>query len=248
MPGHRVPVVLLAVLCLIVLTAVPSSAAVVPTTTAWRDDFTALNRQTWNVVDWGCFDARNVTVANGLLRLRTVATSSPTCPLVGGRIDTYKGRTFAPGTYAARIKFAPRLGSGESFWMTGASGRPFPSNGEIDIAETLGRTPTVHHLRLHSAYSSGKEGRCTQKVDLAVPAGFLSQWHTYSATTSATRGVFRIDGRVVASFQPNGKCTWPFGEHMRAILQANGGAWQGPPDKSLFPMTTYVDWFSYRPN
>jgi beta-glucanase (GH16 family) len=247
MPLRRVPVVLFAALCLLVVTAVPSSAAVL-TTSAWRDDFNSLNRQTWNVVQFGCFDARNVSVASGQLRLRTVATASRTCPLVGGRIDTYGRRSFAPGTYAARIKFTPRKGSGEAFWMTGASGRAFPSNGEIDLAEILGRQPTVHHLRLHSAYLSGKTGRCTQKADRAVPAGFLSGWHTYSVTTSATRGVFRVDGKVVASYRPNGICTWPFKDPMRAIFSATGGAWQGPPDKSLFPATTFIDWFSYRPN
>jgi beta-glucanase (GH16 family) len=244
---RRVPVVALAALCLLVLTALPSSAAV-PTNSAWRDDFNSLNRQTWNVRDWGCFDPRNVSVANGQLRIRTVATSSRTCPLVGGRVDTYGTRTFAPGTYAARLKFTPRKGSGEAFWMTGASGRAFPSNGEIDLAEILGRKPTTHHLRLHSAYRTGKEGRCTQKADLAVPAGFLSQWHTYSVTTSATRAVFRVDGRAVASFRPNSTCTWPFTDPMRALFTATGGGWQGPPNKSLFPATTYVDWFSYRPN
>jgi beta-glucanase (GH16 family) len=167
---------------------------------------------------------------------------------VAVRVDTYARRTFAPGTYAARVKFTPRKGSGEAFWMTGASGRAFLSNGEIDLAEILGRQRTVHHLRLHSAYLSGKSGRCTQKADRAVPAGFLSQWHTYSVTTSATRAVFRVDGQVVASYRPNGICTWPFRDPMRAIFSATGGTWQGPPDTSLFPATTFVDWFSYRPN
>src|SRR4051794_24538468 len=98
MSPRRVPAVLLTALSLLVLTAVPSSAAA-PTTSAWRDDFTSLNRQTWNVVDYSCFDPRNVSVASGQLRLRTVATSSRTCPLVGGRVDTYGRRMFAPGTY-----------------------------------------------------------------------------------------------------------------------------------------------------
>jgi beta-glucanase (GH16 family) len=235
-------------MCLLVAAAVPSSAASVHTTTSWRDDFNRLNRGTWEVVTWGCHDAANVSVANGLLRLRTVATSSTTCPLVGGRIDTIGLRTFAPGTYTARIKFAPRTGSWQTFWLTGGSGRPFPANGEIDVAEILGRQPDVHHLRLHAAYANGQAGRCTQQADPIRAAGFLSQWHTYSVTTSSGRAVFRVDGQVAASFTPNGTCTWPFADPMRVIFSADGGTWAGPPDKSLFPATELVDWFSYSPS
>jgi beta-glucanase (GH16 family) len=246
---RRVLIVLSSALCLLVGTSIPSSAAAIPhTTTAWRDDFNSLNTRTWRVVPWGCHAPGNVSVANGQLRLRTVATSSGPCPLVGARLDTIDKRTFAPGTYTARIKFAPRKGSWQTFWMTGGSGRPFPSRGEVDVAEILGRQPTVHHLRLHSAYADGRAGRCSQAADLVRPAGFLGQWHTYAVTTSATRAVFRVDGRVVASFTRNRFCTWPFTDPMRMILTANGGTWAGPPNKSLFPATMLVDWVSFKPN
>jgi|tagenome__1003787_1003787.scaffolds.fasta_scaffold20692150_1 beta-glucanase (GH16 family) len=246
MPLYRVLTVVCAAACLLVVTTIPSSAAV-HTTTAWRDDFNTLNRGTWRVVPWDCNDPANVSVANGVLRLREVASSSTVCPLVGGRVDTYDLRTFAPGTYTARIKFAPRKGSWQTFWLTGASGRPFPANGEVDIAEILGREPNVDHLRLHSVYADGRAGRCTQLADLGRAAGSLSNWHTYSVTTSAGRAVFRIDGAVVASFTPNITCTWPFADPMRVILSAGGGTWAGPPDKSLFPITMLVDWFTYNP-
>jgi beta-glucanase (GH16 family) len=245
---RRVLTVLSTALCLLVFAAIPSSAAVTHTKTAWRDNFTSFDARTWRVVTWGCHAANNVSVANGQLRLRTVATASGSCPLVGARVDTIDHRTYAPGTYTARIKFDPRKGSWQTFWMTGGSGRPFPSMGEVDVAEILGRQPTVHHLRLHSAYANGSAGRCTQAADPVRPAGFLSQWHTYSVTTSATRAVFRVDGKTVASFTRNGVCTWPFTDPMRMILTADGGTWAGPPNKALFPATMLVDWVSYAPN
>src|SRR5215207_7456339 len=122
MRPRRVLAVLSAVLCLLVVTVGEALAAPVHTTTAWRDDFNSLNTRTWQKIGWGCFDPANVTVSSGLLRLKTVATSSAECPLVGGRLDTFGKRTFAPGTYTARIKFAPKTGSWQTFWMTGGSG------------------------------------------------------------------------------------------------------------------------------
>lgn len=234
-----------AALCLLVIGAVPSSAAT--TTGAWRDDFNSFNSQNWRVVTGSCHSASNVSVSSGILKLRTVATSSSACPLVGARVDTYDRRTFAPGTYSARILFQPQTGSWQTFWLTGASGRPFPANGEVDLAEILGRQPTVHHLRLHSAYVVNASTRCTQQLDPVRPAGFFSQWHTYSVTTSANTAVFKVDGQTVAAFTRNGLCTWPFTDPMRAIFSSDGGTWAGPPNKALFPVTMSVDWFSYQP-
>jgi len=244
---RRALAVLLAALCVVFVSAVPSSAAVT-TTTAWRDNFNSLNGSVWRVVGTGCDAAAHVSVSGGLLHLQTVASSSTQCPLVGARIDTFGKRQFAPGTLSARIKFMPRTGSWDTFWATGASGRTFPANGEIDIAEILGRdTPPIHHLRLHAAWTPGVSGRCTQQLDIPRPPGFMEQWHVYSVTTTTTTATFRVDGQVVALFTQNMICTWPFADPMRPIFAVGGGTYGGTPDKSLFPTTTLVDWFSYTP-
>lgn len=244
---RRVLAVLFAATCVVLVSAVPSSAAVT-TSTAWRDDFTSLNTSVWRVVTGGCDAASHVSVSGGLLHLQTVASSSAACPLVGGRIDTFGKRQFAPGTLAARIKFMPRTGSWDTFWATGASGQKAPANGEIDIAEILGRdTPNIHHLRLHAAWTPGVSGRCTQQLDIPRPPGFMSDWHTYSVTTSATTATFAVDGQTVAVFTKYQLCTWPFADPMRPIFSVGGGSYGGTPDKSLFPTTTLVDWFSYTP-
>jgi len=220
----------------------------VRTTTAWRDDFNTIDTRNWRVVDgWGCKAASNVSTSAGLLRLKTVATSDPNCPLLGGRVDTYNLRTFAPGTYTSRIKFAAKKGSWQSFWLTGDSGRTFPSNGEVDIAEVLGREPNASHMRLHSSRRDGGAARCTQKADLIKTASYIAGWHTWSVTTSSKKVVFKVDGTVIASFVPNSTCAWPFTDPMRVIMNVGGGTWAGTPNKSLFPVTVLVDWFAYKP-
>jgi len=221
----------------------------VRTTTAWRDDFNTIDTNNWRVVDgWGCASASNVTNSAGLLRLKTVVPPAGVdCKLLGARVDTVKLRTFAPGTFSARIKFAPKQGSWQAFWMTGDSGRTFPSNGEVDIAEVVGRQPNTSHMRLHAARRDGGPARCSLKADLVKTAAYMTGWHTWAATTSAKKVVFSVDGKVTATILPNSTCTWPFTDPMRAILSVGGGTWAGTPTKSLFPVTTLVDWFAYKP-
>jgi beta-glucanase (GH16 family) len=212
---------------------------------SWRDDFTSLDAATWHVVDRDCFDPSNVSVANGMLRMRIAPTSRADCPgVTGARINTYGLREWPSGTFSARIRFDLAPGSWQTFWLTGAGGEPFPGNGEIDIAEIIGRTPTNTHVALHSAFRSGGTKRC----DLGgAPKATLDRvWHVYSVTTSSTAAVFRIDGVTIARYTPGTTCTWPFGDPMRILFSARGGQYGGEVDPSAYPVSYLVDWVSWQ--
>jgi beta-glucanase (GH16 family) len=235
---------------IVALTVIASMAAVqapsrAASDVAWRDDFTSFDTSTWQAVDGNCFTSGNASVANGMLRLRIATSKDPDCPTTGARVNTYGLRDWPPGTFSARIRFVTAPGSWQTFWLTGASGRTFPANGEVDIAEIIGRTPGNTHVALHSAFLSGGTRRCDQG---AGPAATVDRtWHVYSVTTSATVATFRIDGRVVASFRPNGICSWPFGDRMRILFSSRGGGYGGTVDPSRYPVTYLVDWVSWTP-
>jgi beta-glucanase (GH16 family) len=244
-PTRRITalVALLAALCgLLVVTAPAATSA----PSGWRDDFSTFNDAVWNKINWGCFDTRNVSVSNGLLGLRIVPDSRPDCfGVVGARVNTVGKRSFASGTFTARIKFVTAPGSWQTFWLTGDNGKPFPAAGEVDIAEITGRSPSIAHHRLHSSKIGKPLKRCSQGGDPVVqPDG---RWRTYSATTSGTRVVFRVDGNVVGRYQPNGECTWPYGDPMHIVLSARGGQYGGTVVPSRYPVTYYVDWVSWEP-
>lgn len=212
----------------------------------WRDDFTTFDTATWHNVRWACFDPANATVANGQLRLRITPTRDPACPVTGARVNTYGLREFDSGTFSARIKFVTAPGSWQTFWLTGAGTETFPANGEVDIGEIIGRLPQNTHMALHSAFLTGDPGRrCDQGS--SPPATVDRVWHVYSVTTSLRQVTFKIDGRVVGRFRPNGVCTWPFGNRMRIIFGSRGGAYGGELDLSQYPVTYFVDWVSWRP-
>jgi beta-glucanase (GH16 family) len=214
-------------------------------TAPFRDDFNTLSPDTWNVIDRDCFDADNVAVSNGMLRMRIAPTSRPECPgVTGARINTYGLRQWPAGTFEARIRFVTAPGSWQTFWLTGAGPAPFPANGEIDVAEIIGRTPANTHVALHSAFKTGGTKRCD--VGSAPKATVDRTWHRYSVTTSATRVTFKIDDTVIASYAPGGVCTWPFGDPMRILFSSRGGQYGGEVDVSKYPITYQVDWVTWR--
>jgi beta-glucanase (GH16 family) len=210
----------------------------------WRDDFNTLDANTWNVVQRDCFDPANVAVSGGKLRMTIARSARKDCPgVTGARVNTYGLRQFNSGTFEARIKFVLAPGSWQTFWMTGASNHPFPANGEVDIAEIIGRTPTNTHVALHSAFKTGGTKRCDMG---GAPAATLDQvWHVYGVTTSATRVTFTIDGKTISSINPGGPCTWPFGDPMRILFSSRGGQYGGDVVPSAYPVTYVVDWVSW---
>jgi beta-glucanase (GH16 family) len=212
--------------------------------TSWRDDFNSLDASTWNVVNRECFDPRNVAVADGRLRMTVARSSRTDCPGVTfARVNTYGLREFTPGTFEARVKFVLEPGSWQTFWLTGAGGADFPYNGEVDIAEVIGRTPQNTHVALHSAFKSGGTKRCD--VGGAPSATLDRVWHVYGVKTSATRVTFTIDGATIASYTPGGVCTWPFGDPMRVLFSARAGQYGGDINLARYPLTYVVDWVSW---
>jgi beta-glucanase (GH16 family) len=225
---------------------VATDARQVVTTVSWRDDFNSLNPATWNVITRDCIEARNVTVANGMLRIATSPSARTDCPGVTvGRVNTYGLRTFNPGTFSARIRYVVEPGSWQNFWLTGASGKPFPANGEVDIAEVIGPAPQNTHVALHSAFLSGGTKRCD--MGAGPPATVNRVWHTYSVTTGASRVTFKIDGATIATFTPGSQCTWPFGDPMRMLFSSDLGKYGGTLDLTRYPIAFLVDWVTWTP-
>jgi beta-glucanase (GH16 family) len=219
-------------------------AAATAKATTWRDDFNNLDPSTWNVITRDCFDPSNIAVSDGRLRMTIAPSSRTDCPgVTGARMNTYGLREFASGTFSARIRFVTAPGSWQTFWLTGASGKVFPANGEVDIAEVIGREPQNTHVALHSAFKTGGTKRCD--LGAGPPATVDRVWHTYSVTTGSSRVTFKIDGTTIASFTPGGTCTWPFGDPMRILFSSRGGKYGGTVDVTKYPITYQVDWVSW---
>jgi len=100
---------------------------------------------------------------------------------------------FAYGRVEARIKIPSGQGIWPAFWMLGAdiNSKPWPSCGEIDILENIGKEPTTVHGTIHGPGYAGSAG-LSQAYTQAVP--FAHDYHVYAVEWKPERIAWYVDG------------------------------------------------------
>jgi beta-glucanase (GH16 family) len=152
-------------------------------------------------------DPANVGVRYGHLYLRLVKLAAPApCGLPGlsptryqsGSVTTWHKFSQQYGRFEARTKNTATSYPGlhEAFWMWpderyGATS-PWPSSGEIDVAETFSVHPGVSVSALH--YSADLAGM-QQGLNMDVCAARRGVWNTFRLEWSPTRIEFFVNGR-----------------------------------------------------
>ncbi len=152
------------------------------------------------------------------------------------------------GRIEARIRVPFGQGIWPAFWMLGADiGRVgWPTCGEIDIMENIGKEPSMVHGTVHGPSYSGGQGIGAQFA-LTGGARFADDFHVFRVDWSAAAIEFFVDGnsykKVTPASLPNG-AAWAFERPFFLLLNvAVGGNWPGYPDAtSTFPQTMLVDW------
>lgn len=196
----------------------------------------------------------NAFLAGGLLHI--VATKGGVgtlkcwygpCDYGSARIKT-KGRfAFTYGRVAARIKIPKGQGIWPAFWMLGSNidYRGWPSCGEIDVMEVIGREPRVLNATIHGPGYSGRKGPSSKWISAQRDLG--DDFHVYSLDWEPDRLRFYVDGELHADRTPAdipADETWVFDHDFFLLLNvAVGGNWPGSPDGSTqFPAEMLVDW------
>lgn len=221
-------------------------------TLTFSDDFdgTAVDTTRWNVYDedgpWHsvespkattCPKASNVSVRDGVLRLRTQRANGA-CrggqAHTGAGLNTWGRFTQAQGRFEVRARWTHagnNLWGG--FWTHGNGGPGWDRSqgSEIDVFEYIGRTAEPNLSRFKPAIHFDYE--------CPVPCGMQSvahapldvtQWHTYAveweptdpSDPATTQIRFLLDGALVAQFDRAG--AWKVSpDGTRTLVQ--GGAW-----------------------
>ncbi len=152
------------------------------------------------------------------------------------------------GKFEARIKVPRGQGMWPAFWMLGNNidTVSWPTCGEIDILENIGREPTIVHGTIHGPGYSGGNG-IGASFSLSNNAPFADDFHIYSTEWSENNIKFYVDGNLYKTITPSDipqGSTWVFDHPFFMILNlAVGGGWPGNPDNtSVFPQTMMIDY------
>jgi beta-glucanase (GH16 family) len=147
------------------------------------------------------------------------------------------------GRFETRIKIPAGQGIWPAFWMLGNNINTvsWPSCGEIDIMENIGKEPSTVHGSLHA---SGFDSTGSY----ALNAGkFADDFHVFAIEWEPAVIRFYVDGHLydtrTPADVPAGQ-TWAFDHPFFLLLNvAVGGNWPGSPDEtSTFPQTMLVDY------
>ena len=152
------------------------------------------------------------------------------------------------GRFEARIKIPQGQGIWPAFWMMGddIGKKGWPTCGEIDIMENIGKEPSLVHGTIHGPGYSGGNG-ISAPYGLPNDQRFADDFHVYAVEWEKKAIRFYVDDHVYATRTladlPKGT-KWVY-EHPFFILLnvAVGGGWPGNPDNtSVFPQTMLVDY------
>jgi len=235
----------------------------------WSDEFDGPTGSAVDLSKWS-FDIGGNGWGNNELETYTSRTANS--ELVGGQLairalkETFAGpdkitRNYtsarlltknkfsqAYGRFEARIKISYGQGIWPAFWMLGDNIDTvhWPTCGEIDIMENIGKEPSRIHGTLHGpGYSAGSG----ITAPYALPNGqkFSDDFHTFAVEWEPKVIRFYVDGvlykkRTPADL-PAGR-SWVFDRPFFIILNvAVGGSWPGNPDTTtIFPQQMLVDY------
>lgn len=134
-----------------------------------------------------------------------------------------------------------------AFWMLGSniSQIGWPSCGEIDVMEQIGKERNIVHGTLHGPGYSGAHG---MSAEYRLHSGrFSEHFHLFRVEWRPNSLKFFVDGHLYSLAARGGNpagSAWVFDHPFNIILNlAVGGDWPGNPTRStVFPNSMIVDW------
>jgi beta-glucanase (GH16 family) len=188
----------------------------------------------------------NVSVSNGVLNLTAKRETSNDMLYTSGLIDTggdvgiggknLPGFSFKYGYIEARMKLTKGAGLWPAFWMLPAplaDGSYHDGDGEIDVMEQIGSSPTVTEGHLHHITTVGKA--VNTGIDLS--AGF----HTYGLDWESDHMTWYFDGSPFFTTSANVPNVAMYPIFNLAIGDAT--SWPGAPDgNTIFPQSLQIDY------
>jgi beta-glucanase (GH16 family) len=221
----------------------------------WQEEFNGatLDPKWWNIekttpTNPGMGDndylPEHVKLADGVLTIIGAKNGK-------GRYDTglietrYKG-FWKYGRFEARIKVPPGPGTNSAFWMMPnvKQFEKWPKSGEIDIAEQLGREPTMTHGTVHYPGEILRRDHGHYNRDGVLTENLSEDFHVYAVEWRKGSFEWFIDGKSFHKTAQPDMAKFPFNRPFFLILCLGiGGKWEGyPTAETPMPIVLQVDW------
>jgi beta-glucanase (GH16 family) len=238
-------------------------------TMVWSDEFdgpngSSVDRSKWVAETggkgWGNHEleyytdrSENASIRDGNLVIRAlrekhIGPDGVERNYTSARLKTFSKFSQAYGRFEARIKIPNGQGIWPAFWMLGddIDKVGWPTCGEIDIMENIGREPATVHGSIHGPGYIGTVG-LQEPYTLSGRWGFADDFHIFAIEWDSESVSFYVDQdvyvrRTRADLKPGWK--WVFDKPFFLILNlAVGGDWPGNPDSTtVFPQNMLVDY------
>lgn len=233
-------------------------------TLVWADEFTQadgtspdnskwaydIGNNGWGNNEWEYYTSRtnNVRIENNQLVIEAKQENYLGSSYTSARLKTQGKAFWTYGRIEARMKLPRGQGIWPAFWMLGTNitSVSWPTCGEIDIMENIGREPTIVHGTVHGPGYSGGNG-IGGGYSLPGNPVFADDFHVYGIEWTTNVIKWFVDGQqfftVTSASLPNGS-TWVFTAPQFLLLNlAVGGDWPGYPNGStVFPQRLTVDY------
>ena len=203
---------------------------------------------TANAVQQGGNLVITATTANASSYTCSYPSNGP-CHYTSARLKTLGKFSQQYGRFEARIQMPEGQGLWPAFWMMGdnINTANWPSCGEIDVMENIGKEPTINHGSMHMpASGSTSDDQLTGMYTLPGGAKLGDAFHTYAIEWTSSQVTFYVDDMLYETQTKAGATgrTWEFDHPFFILLNvAVGGTWPGSPDSTTtFPQTMKVDW------
>ncbi len=240
-------------------------------TLVWSDEFSGADGSGVDTTKWTALtggdgwgnqereyytqDLANAQIQGGnlVITATTAGASAHTCwygqcQYTSARLQTLGNFEQTYGRFEARMKIPRGQGLWPAFWMLGndIGTAGWPTCGEIDIMENIGKEPGTVHGSMHGpGYSGGNP--LTASYVLPGGAKLADDFHLYAVEWETGVVRFYIDTTLYETRTPAdvpaGK-KWVYDHPFFMLLNvAVGGGWPGDPDgTTVFPQTMLVDY------
>ena len=190
----------------------------------------------------------NAVIADGKLVIQAQPENYGGKTITSARLLTKNKGAWTYGRFEARIKIPRGQGIWPAFWMLGTdvASAGWPTCGEVDIMENIGKEPGKVHGTVHGPGYSGGDG-IGGPFSLPDGATFADDFHVYAVDCESNVITWFVDSqpyfRITPASLPKGRA-WVYNHPKFLLLNlAVGGGWPGYPDKTTtLPQQMVVDY------